>query len=175
MESTEMDLENEEDDGPTWNNSEKLAQHLNPCKVSFEEMKKSMVEVYNGVWKKVMSPAPENALQADLSCHRVAIRYSMYQEKEEEPFDSNFITGKYVEISLNSYQRPLEGFVEALSSMCEGEHSLFIITYKKMFRETGCPPRVSLSYLIIDCFNTLNVFLIISCRLKKNPISFVIS
>lgn len=143
LETTEMDLENEEDDGPGWNGNEKLSEYLNPCKESFEEMKTKMIEVFDGVWKKVVSPAEENARQVDLNQHRVNVRYNMYQENEPEPFDSNILTGKNVDIVLNSYQRPLQGFCDAVSSMREGEHSLFIVTYKKMFKELGCGERVS--------------------------------
>lgn len=144
FESSELNLD-DFDEKAGWEDNEDLAKYLNPCKTTFGDMKKEMSEILRGIWKKIVKPAEENSPLVDLNRYRVSIRYNMYQEGDEEPFDSNFLTGKECVIDILNYakQAPLEGFIEALNTMQVGEQSLFIITYKKMFKEMGCEPRVS--------------------------------
>lgn len=155
----------EEIDGMFWNeDNEDLENYKNPCTTSFDEWKLEMIEVLPGVHKKVIKQAPESAKQIDLSRTRITYHRNLYIEGEDHPFDSTCkykvyswsetceiiifmfldLNGKTDEICIplksGTY---LEGFLEALETMKEGEQSLFIVCYQKMFKELGCPPRVS--------------------------------
>lgn len=120
-------------------------QYKNPCTSDFRDLKAKMVEIGEGVFKKIQKKAPEDAVDVDLMRTRVYYHRNLYTENAEHPFDSTYLNGnKPDEICLPIKERSvLDGFAEALSSMKEGEQSLFIVSYKKMFGVLGCPVRVS--------------------------------
>lgn len=126
-----------------WTEEDQPHTYQNPCSVSFNEWKKEMVEVSEGVFKKVVKQPVPDAKVIDLTRTRVTYHRNMYQELQEYPFDSTYLNGKTDELCLatnnGSY---LLGFLKAIESMKEGEKSMFIVSYKMMFKELGCIPRV---------------------------------
>ena len=128
-----------------WNHDLPVDDYKNPCETSFDEWKSTMTEVTEDVLKKVVKKPKEDAKKIDLLSQRISYHRNMYVENEDYPFDSTYLNGKSDEICLplDSNGVFLIGFLEALESMKEGEKSLFLIGYKKMFKEIGSQPRVS--------------------------------
>lgn len=99
-----------------------------------------MTTINEFIYKKVtkegnkgLGTVPNNA--------RVCIRYNAYWEGEGAPFDSSFMRGS----SHNFYtgrQEVLEGLEEAVRTMHKSEQAQFVISYKLLFHDMGCPPRV---------------------------------
>lgn len=125
-----------------WTDEDNADLYRNPCETSFEDWKKEMTEISEGVFKKVVVAGDESKA-VDLKRTRVTYHRNMYQQDEDHPFDSTYLNGKTDEVCLpinpGNY---LEGFLEALATMHQGEQSMFIISYKKMFKELGCGLRV---------------------------------
>lgn len=153
MEATTFELNSIDDaedidediDGPVWNvDNQNADAYKNPCGTSFIDWKKEMIEISEGIFKKVLKPPTSDAKMINLQRTRVTYHRNLYLENEDQPFDSTYLNGKTGEICLALKRgNYLEGILDALSSMKEGEQSLFIVTYKKMFKELGCAPRVS--------------------------------
>lgn len=120
----------------------------NPCATSFADLKASMTEISDGIFKRIQKQPEESAKKVNLDRQRITYHRNMYAEGKDHPFDSTYLNGKTDEVCLPlKKEEYLEGFLEALSSMKEGEQSLFVISFKKMFKELGCPPRVRLFIL----------------------------
>lgn len=137
----------DEIEGMFWTDvNDDLEKYTNPCSTPFAELKVEMTEVSTGVFKKLLKKPVEGALAVDLNRTRVTYHRNFYEELADHPFDSTYLNGKPDEIflPLENNRRYLDGFIEAITTMRKGEHSLFIISYKKMFGRLGCPPRVSL-------------------------------
>lgn len=137
-------LDDDEIDGMFWNEEADVDAYKNPCETSFANWKKSMIEISDGVYKKILKTAPVEAKAVEIERQRITYHRNFYIEGEDAPFDSTYLSGEPDEICLpikgGIY---LDGFLEALGSMKEGEQSLFVVSYKKMFKELGCKPRVS--------------------------------
>lgn len=128
-----------------WDENEDPDKYKNPCATSFLDWKATMTEISEGVFKKVQKQPADGAKEVDMNRHRITYHRNMYLEGEDHPFDSTYLNGKTDEVCLPLKNEDLlEGFQEALASMKQGEQSLFVISYKKMFKELGCPPRVSI-------------------------------
>jgi FKBP-type peptidyl-prolyl cis-trans isomerase len=126
------------------NNEEDLKKNQNPCTTSFAEWREKMECISEGVYKKVLKKAPAEEKLINLKGNRVVYHRNFFMEDDVSPFDSTYLNGKPDEFCLSLQEGScLTGVFEALSSMKIGERSLFIVDYKKMFREMGCPPRVS--------------------------------
>lgn len=123
-------------------NFENSEEHLIPLETPFSELKTKMEVTSEGVWKKIYKEAKKDAELVDFSKHRVTYHRNLYQETESHPFDSTWLNGKPDIISPNDTHCILEGILDALSTMKEGEQSYFILSYSKMFKENGCEPRV---------------------------------
>lgn len=138
----------EEIEGMFWNDAEISEEVLdfykNPCESSFADLKSQMTEISDGVFKRVVKQPADAAKSIEIKRSRITYHRNMYLEKADQPFDSTNLNGKpgVICLALNK-ELHLDGFVEALESMKEGEQSIFVIDYKKMFKELGCPPRVS--------------------------------
>lgn len=130
--------------------------YTNPIEQTFDDHKMHMTEVFDGVWKKVLKEAPADAKPIDFSRHRVTYHRNFFMENEPAPFDSTYLNGK-PDVICNDVDEKLTGFTEALSTMKEGENSLFIITYQKMFGANGCMPRVQPSADILAELKVLKV------------------
>lgn len=131
-------------------NFENSEEHLIPFDIPFTELKSKMEVVADGVWKKVYKEAKKHAELVDFAKHRVTYHRNLYMETESHPFDSTWLNGKPDKISPNETYKILEGILDAMSTMKEGEQSYFVISYRKMFKEKGCEPRVS-PYADIFC------------------------
>lgn len=146
---------NDETDELMWHDvtDEDPDRYINPISCTFEEWKVKMQKIDDGVFKLVLKKAPTNAKSVDLERSRVVYHRNFYTENVDYPFDSTYLNGnKPDEICLPLKEKSwLPGFLEAISSMKEGEQSLFLISYKKMFGELGCPERVRRHYFIISC------------------------
>lgn len=142
-----VDVDVEDEIGEFWTNVSEDDPDIykNPCSSNFNELKIRMVEVTEGVFKKVQKKAPVDAKDVDLQRTRVYYHRNLYLENADHPFDSTYLNGnKPDEICIPLKRtKVLAGFMEAIGSMKEGEQSLFVVTYKKMFGELGCPIRVS--------------------------------
>lgn len=137
-------------------NDEDLEKFASPCSSTFAEKQKEMEMISEGLYKKVLQPAGPDAKAIDVRRNRVIYHRNMYIEDDSNPFDSTYLNGKsdVLCLALNNDGRYLEGFLEALETMKEGEQSLFLISYKKMFKELGCPPRVSSNHFLWHSFST---------------------
>lgn len=118
-----------------------LEDNLNNVNLSFEEQKEHMEQVFEGVWKKIQKAPPSNAKLIDFARNRITYHRNLFMENEPAPFDSTYLNGKPDEI-CNNTENYLKGFIEALSTMKEGESSRFIISPEKMFGKEGCMPRI---------------------------------
>jgi FK506-binding protein 6 len=108
----------------------------------FEEIKASMKEECKYVWKRTYREAKADAPKVEFSRHRVTYHRNLYMENQEFPFDSTWMNNKKPDVIFNDTDQFLPGITDALSTMREGEKAYFVISYKKMFKEEGCPPRV---------------------------------
>lgn len=157
------DDEQEELDGMFWTdvNDDDMEKYRNPCSTPFDELKQEMTHVAVGIVKKVLKKPAEGAKAVDLNRTRVTYHRNFYMEFAEHPFDSTYLNGRPDEmfLPLDNNRRYLDGFLEAISTMQNGEQSLFIISYKKMFGPLGCPPRVS-SIVLDKSTSMLSSFLL---------------
>lgn len=129
---------------------------MNPLEQTFEEHKMHMEEVFEGVFKRIVKPAPASAKPIDFSRHRVTYHRNFFMENEPAPFDSTYLNGK-PDVICNDIDDKLTGFCEALSTMKAEESAIFIISYKKMFGEKGCVPRVQPNADILAEMKVLSV------------------
>lgn len=153
MKGTEFEICGKEEDfvnpdevnGMFWNEDADVDAYKNPCETSFADWRKEMIEISDGVYKKTLKQSKADAKEVVLDRQRIIYHRNFYVEEEDAPFDSTYLSGKPDEICLpiKSGGVFLEGFLEALATMKEGEQSLFVVSYKKMFKELGCYPRVS--------------------------------
>lgn len=137
-EDTPYDYSNEMD----FNNFPGSEDHLIPLDTPFSDLKLKMDNVVEDVWKKVYKETSKNAISVDLSKHRVTYHRNLYMEEDSHPFDSTWLNGKPHIINPHETEQYLEGILDALSTMKENEQSYFVISYRKMFKEKGCEPRV---------------------------------
>lgn len=111
---------------------------ISPWKKKFVELKALMEPLSddaNGwIYKRIITEGNGDVM-GDRNC-RIQWSYSMFVEGNEDAIDSS---------SCHRIERAdvtLEGNQLALSSMRQGEEAQFLISYKIMFRELGCPPRI---------------------------------
>lgn len=163
MAGTTIDLFSENDDNSNTENEigelfwsdvldigeKDLEVYKNPCASTFQELKENMVKISDGVFKKVLKKAANDAKEVDLQRTRVVYHRNLFLENSDLPFDSTYLSSNAPdEICLPLKNKViLIGFGEALNSMKEGEQSLFVVSYKKMFGVQGCPVRVSIRFV----------------------------
>lgn len=138
MDYDEINFEDQEFDFMSHPDVETFKLHFEK---SFTELKAMMTEICDGVWKKTYKESPQNATLVEFTSQRVTYHRNFYMENENYPFDSTHLNARPAVI-CNDAHNYLEGLLDALGSMKEGENAYFIISYKKMFGEKGCPPRV---------------------------------
>lgn len=130
-----------DDDGENDDPNEDLDNKLSPWKKSFGELKMLMVEVpnpYGKVYKRIITEGVDEVVTS----HNCEIRwtFSMFFETESIAFDSS-----YKPIAVKKEDITLIGLRIAVASMRKKEEAQFIIDYKLMFGEMGCPPRIKAS------------------------------
>ncbi|XP_017866596.1 PREDICTED: inactive peptidyl-prolyl cis-trans isomerase shutdown [Drosophila arizonae] len=113
---------------------------VSPWTRSFEELRKLMTPVNEYIYKRITRAGiKEQGLVPDKA--RVALRYTAYWEGQTAPFDSSMLRGTKFEFETGQHM-VLEGLEAAVRTMSVYEQSEFIISYKLLFHEMGCPPRI---------------------------------
>lgn len=110
---------------------------LSPWKKSFDELKMLMVQVpneYGTIYKRIVVVGDGDVIGQGNS--RIKWTFSMFFENEEQAFDSQ---PKETAIEKRDM---LMGLQLAMASMRKKEEAQFIIDYKLMYGEMGCPPRI---------------------------------
>ncbi|KAH8386276.1 hypothetical protein KR200_003463 [Drosophila serrata] len=113
---------------------------VSPWLRPFDELRALMQPISEDIYKRIIrqghaerDPVPDKA--------RVSIRYSGYWEGVGAPFDSSLLRGTKFEFETGT-KMVLEGLEAAVRTMRPYEQAEFIISYKLLFRELGCPPRI---------------------------------
>ncbi|XP_034652753.1 inactive peptidyl-prolyl cis-trans isomerase shutdown [Drosophila subobscura] len=112
-----------------------------PWTQSFEELKKLMVPINANIFKRVIREGQQDRGQVPDKA-RVAVRYSGYWEGESSPFDSSLMRHSKFYFETGAGCDVLEGLKAAVLTMRPYEMAEFIISYKLLFHEMGCPPRI---------------------------------
>lgn len=125
---------------------------ISPWKKRFDELKPLMEPLVNDangwVFKRITTEGSGDVM-GDRNC-RIQWSYSMFLEGREEAFDST---------PSNRIERTditLDGHHIALGSMRQGEEAQFLISYKLMFRELGCPTRIPMKADILLVAKLIN-------------------
>ncbi|XP_033247699.1 inactive peptidyl-prolyl cis-trans isomerase shutdown-like [Drosophila miranda] len=112
-----------------------------PWTQSFEELKKLMEPINENIFKRITREGHQGrGLVPDKA--RVAVRYSGYWEGESSPFDSSLMRRTKLYFETGAGCDVLEGLQAAVLTMRPYEKAEFIISYKLLFHEIGCPPRI---------------------------------
>ncbi|EDV98073.1 GH22913 [Drosophila grimshawi] len=133
---------NASDDGEEDVNEEEIEHEalISPWTRSFAELRELMTPIDEHIYKRITrAGVKEQGLVPDKA--RVALRYSAYWEGQSAPFDSSMLRGTKFEFETGQ-NVVLEGLEAAVRSMYIYEQSEFIISYKLLFHELGCPPRI---------------------------------
>ncbi|KAH8384896.1 hypothetical protein KR093_011817, partial [Drosophila rubida] len=113
---------------------------VSPWTKSFEELRQLMVPIDEHIYKRITREGvKDQGLVPDKA--RVSLRYSAYWEGQSAPFDSSMLRGTKFEFTTGS-NVVLEGLEAAVRTMYPYEQAEFIISYKLLFHEMGCPPRI---------------------------------
>ncbi|XP_055305098.1 inactive peptidyl-prolyl cis-trans isomerase shutdown [Sitodiplosis mosellana] len=136
-ETIDQDIFDEVGSGDENEDEEDLDIKLSPWKKSFAELKLSMVQVPNemgSVYKRIITKGIDEVMNSP-NC-RIRWTFSMFFEGEPMAFDSssNPVTVQKIDLIL--------GLQIAAESMQKKEEAQFVIDYKLMFGEIGCPPRI---------------------------------
>lgn len=125
---------------------------ISPWKKKFDELKPLMEPLLNDadgwIYKRIITEGNGDVM-GDRNC-RVQWSYSMFLEGQEDAFDSTPSSrSERTEITLNGHQL-------ALGSMRQGEEAQFLISYKFMYRDLGCPPRIPMKADILLVAKLIN-------------------
>lgn len=151
--------------------NDELQRNQNPCSTPFSELKTNMMEIDEGIHKKIQKKPAENAKPIDLKRSRVIYHRNFFFENEDHPFDSTYLNGRPDEICMaldNGKTVYVDGLLGALESMKEGEESMFIINYKRMYGELGCPPRVMISIFLIRTLLTIASLFLVETKSRRS-------
>lgn len=116
---------------------EDIDSKLSPWKKSFADLKLLMTVLPNAlgtVHKRVITEGLDDLMDSE-NC-RIRWTFSMFFENEAMAFDSS---SKPVTVEMTEL---LAGLQIAVASMRKKEEAQFIIDYKLMFGDMGCPPRI---------------------------------
>jgi len=136
--SNEMGLESDSDYEDAEDvDSEAL---LSPWTQSFEELRELMIKINEFMHKRTTR---EGHVDRDVvpDKARVSVRYSFYWEGMGSPFDSSMLRGTKFEFETGQ-KAVVMGLEAAVLTMRPYEQAEFIISYKLLFGELGCPPRI---------------------------------
>lgn len=124
-------------DDDDYDSNEENDNNLTPWEKSFDELKLTMVQVPNifGIIHKRIITDGVDDVMGQQDC-RMQCSYSMFCENEKISFDSK---PKPITVIKSEV---LLGMQAAFSTMRKKEEAHFIIEYKLMFGEMGCPPRI---------------------------------
>ncbi|KAH8291128.1 hypothetical protein KR054_008888, partial [Drosophila jambulina] len=140
MDMTQRDYDDESDEFEDCEDLPDPEALISPWLRPFDELRALMQPIGEHIFKRIIrqghaerDPVPEKA--------RVSIRYSGYWEGVGAPFDSSLLRGTKYEFETGM-RMVLEGLEAAVRTMRPYEQAEFIISYKLLFRELGCPPRI---------------------------------
>jgi len=113
---------------------------LSPWTQSFEELRELMIKINEFMHKRTTR---EGHVDRDVvpDKARVSVRYSFYWEGMGAPFDSSMLRGTKFEFETGQ-KAVVMGLEAAVLTMRPYEQAEFIISYKLLFGELGCPPRI---------------------------------
>ncbi|XP_026836370.1 inactive peptidyl-prolyl cis-trans isomerase shutdown isoform X2 [Drosophila erecta] len=111
-----------------------------PWTHSFDELRALMSEIDEHIYKRITRTGHVDR-DAVPNKARVSVRYSGYWESEAAPFDSSLLRGTKFEFETGQ-GTVVEGLEAAVRTMRPYEQAEFIISYKLLFGELGCPPRI---------------------------------
>lgn len=117
---------------------EDMKSKLSPWSKSFDELRELMVKIpSHNIYKRTV-----NEGVGEVMGHRrcqIDWQYSMFLEKQENPFDTSFVRGARTTIR---YDELMQGIWLCLETMRQNEESHFVIDYKLMYGAYGAPPRI---------------------------------
>ncbi|KAH8348229.1 hypothetical protein KR084_005663, partial [Drosophila pseudotakahashii] len=111
-----------------------------PWTQSFEELRVLMNRIDDHMYKRITREGHvEREVVPDKA--RVSVRYSFYWEGSGAPFDSSMLRGTKFEFETGQ-KMVIVGLESAVRTMRPYEQAEFIVSYKLLFGELGCPPRI---------------------------------
>lgn len=131
-----------EDERPSDDENKENEQEVvqSPWNSSFEELKLQLTKFPDyEIYKKIIKEGNGNKVGAENA--RMSIHYNGYWENELHAFDSTYMRG-FPKVFNVGQSEVLPGIELAVKSMSEGEEAQFVITYKLLFGELGCPSRI---------------------------------
>uniref|UniRef100_A0A240PJX4 peptidylprolyl isomerase n=1 Tax=Anopheles atroparvus TaxID=41427 RepID=A0A240PJX4_ANOAO len=128
----------EDDYGSADEDEEEYKVLLTPWTRSFDELRQEMEQRSEFLYKRVIKKGVGEPLTGN---KRVTIEYNGFFENEVKPFDSTTLRNTPFRFILGSAE-VLPGLDDAVQTMCVSEEAQFLISYKLLFGEVGCPPRV---------------------------------
>ncbi|KAH8254089.1 hypothetical protein KR032_008333, partial [Drosophila birchii] len=140
MDMTQRDYDEESDEFEDCEDMPDPDALASPWLRPFDELRSLMQPIGEHIFKRIIRQGHEERdLVPDKA--RVSIRYSGYWEGVGAPFDSSLLRGTKFEFETGM-EMVLEGLEAAVRTMRPYEQAEFIISYKLLFRELGCPPRI---------------------------------
>ncbi|XP_034478899.1 inactive peptidyl-prolyl cis-trans isomerase shutdown [Drosophila innubila] len=113
---------------------------VSPWTRSFDELRELMTPIGEHIYKRITrAGVKDQGLVPEKA--RVSLRYSAYWEGQSAPFDSSMLRGTKFEFETGC-NKVIEGLEAAVCTMYTFEQAEFIISYKLLFHEMGCPPRI---------------------------------
>lgn len=120
---------------------------------SFQQLKEKMIKIPNeNIYKRIITEG-DGEVMGPTKC-RVRYSYNYFFEYEKNAFDSSYFSGKNSKIM--NFDEVMTGIWAALETMKKDEESQFIIDYKLMFGEFGCPPRIKPKADVLVVMKLLN-------------------
>lgn len=117
---------------------ENSTQQVTPWNGSFDELRKEMQPISQLIYKRITK---EGVGKWQSSNIRVTIEYNAFNEHALTPFDSSKLRKVPCRFILGGGD-VLPGLDQAVQTMLAGEEAEFIISYKLLYGEVGCPPRI---------------------------------
>ncbi|KFB41871.1 AGAP011458-PA-like protein [Anopheles sinensis] len=117
---------------------ESSTQQTTPWSGSFDELRKKMQPISQLIYKRITK---EGSGKCQSNNIRVTIEYNAFQEHELRPFDSTKLRKVPCRFILGAGD-VLPGLDQAVQTMLVGEEAEFLISYKLLYGEVGCPPRI---------------------------------
>ncbi|GAB0088736.1 hypothetical protein DMENIID0001_032000 [Sergentomyia squamirostris] len=119
-------------------------------KESYNEVRKKMEPIGNGIFKKTISKGFGDTLKKDL---QVTVHFTIMFEFTEKVSNSTFNTGRPFSFIIGTENDVIPGFEQAVMSMKNQEVAHFVIPHQLLYGTEGWPPKIPAgqdSFLIIE-------------------------
>ncbi|XP_059621564.1 inactive peptidyl-prolyl cis-trans isomerase shutdown-like [Phlebotomus argentipes] len=136
----QQDYDSEDEFGEQYEEAARKWSNADFVQKSFDEIRQEMTEIGMGIYKKVVVEGSGDTIPAQNA--KVTMVYSVFAEKEAFPVDSSLLTGKNHSFVTGHDTGLLVGIQHAAMSMRAQEQAQFIIPYRHLYNEHGCPPRI---------------------------------